>query len=218
MKTLSWLVLLVSASGFTETLTFDSAAIGRTPAGWAAAVPQPGTASSWRVLKDPTAPTQPYVLAHVPAAQPGATFPIVVLERSNCRDGEISVKFKAAGGKREQDAGLVWRYRDPKNYYVVRADAHENNVAMFKVVNGKAVPLAPRGRPAAAFAVHHNVNADTWGILKVVFKGPVLSVYYDHRRILQVEDHSYTGPGKVGLWTREDSLAFFDNFQIVRKQ
>lgn len=218
MKTLSWLVLLVTASGFTETLTFDSAAIGKIPAGWVAAVPQAGSAPSWKVMKDPSAPTQPYVLAHVPAAQPGSAFPIVLLERSHCRDGEVSVKFKAAGGKREQDAGLVWRYRDPRNYYVVRADAHENNVVLYKVVNGKPVPLTPRGRPAAAFAVQHNVNADTWGILKVVFKGPALSVYYDHRRILRVDDFSYTGPGKVGLWTREDSLAFFDNFRIVRKQ
>jgi hypothetical protein len=143
---------------------------------------------------------------------------MAILQKSACRDGEISVKFKALPGKHEQDAGLVWRYRDPQNYYVVRADAEENNVVMYKVVNGHPQPLAPRGRPASAYAVRHAVNAGTWGILKVVFKGPAFSVYYDHRRILQVDDPSYTGPGQVGLWTRADSVTYFDNFRLVRKQ
>jgi hypothetical protein len=219
MKTLSWLITLALASSVTETLTFDRATFGRTPAGWTAVGSGPASAEAWKIIKDPSAPTQPYVLAHEPQNGAGGDIPrMAILQGPVCRDGEISVKFKPVAGKQDQDAGLVWRYRDPNNYYVVRADAQEKNVAMYRVVNGKPIPLAPRGRHAGSYAVRHLVSPNTWGILKVVFKGPAYSVYYDHRRILQVDDASYTGPGKVGVWTRSDSLTYFDNFHVIRKQ
>jgi hypothetical protein len=85
------------------------------------------------------------------------------------------------------------------------------------VEDGKRIPLAPRGRPANAYTVKHPVTPNDWSILKVAFKGPLFSVYYDHRRIFQVDDRSFSRPGKVGLWARADSAAYFDNFRVVRK-
>jgi hypothetical protein len=61
------------------------------------------------------------------------------------------------------------------------------------------------------------VPANSWSILKVVFKGPVFSVYFNHRRLLQVEDRSYQGVGKVGLWTKADSVTYFDDFRVAQK-
>ncbi len=212
MKTLAWLVMLAMSPGVTETLTFDSATVGKLPSGWATA--DAGASAAWRVVKDPSAPTKPYVLAHVP---PAPRAPVAVLDKPDFSDGEVSVKFKALGGRPEQDAGLVWRYRDDNNYYVVRADAREKNLVLYKVEDGKRIPLAPRGRPANAYSVKHPVNPNDWSILKVTFKGPLFSVYYDHRRIFQVDDNTFRSPGKVGLWARADSTAYFDNFRVVRR-
>ena len=211
MKTFTWLVMLAMSTGTTETLTFDSATVGKLPSGWATAA---GGSQPWRVVKDASAPTQPYVLAHVP---PDPLSPVAILEMPDFSDGEVSVKFKALSGKSDQDAGLVWRYRDEKNYYVVRADAREKNVVLYKVEDGRRIPLAPRGRPANAYKVKHRVTPDGWGILKVTFKGPLFSVYYDHRRIFQVDDRTFGQPGRVGLWARADSAAYFDNFRVVSK-
>ncbi|HWQ56602.1 MAG TPA: hypothetical protein VN442_23140 [Bryobacteraceae bacterium] len=216
MKTLSWLVTLALAPAITEMANFDTSTYGKTPSGWITVATRPGAPPAWKVIKDSTAPTPPYVLAHVPGEAP-SHFPMVVLDKSDSRDGEISVKFKPVGASGERKAGLVWRYRDENNYYFVRADAQNKNVIMYRVENGTPVALAPRGRPAHEYAVKHNVDADSWSILKVVYKGPRLTVYYDHRRILQVEDPSFTGPGKVGLWTRAASTTLFDNFRLVRK-
>ncbi|MCL4401693.1 MAG: hypothetical protein M1436_03380 [Acidobacteria bacterium] len=216
MKTLTWLVMLAMSSNFTETLTFDSATIGKLPSGWAATTARPGATPPWRIFKDPSAPTQPYVLAHIPPDRENPLAPVAILEKPSVKDGEVSVKFKAVGGKPEQDAGVVWRYLDENNYYFVRADAVEKNVAMFKVEDGKRIPLAPRGR--RAYPVKHRVTPNAWGILKVAFKGHTFSVYYDHRRIFQVQDPTFSQPGKVGLWTRAESTAYFDNFRVVENR
>jgi hypothetical protein len=212
MKTLTWLVMLAMSPSITETATFDSSALGRLPAGWTASAPR------WQVMKDPSAPTPPYVLAHIPSAQNPAVSPVALLEKPALQDGEVSVKFKPLSGRPDQCAGLVWRYQDENNYYFVRADVAAKNVVMYKVENGKRIPLAPRGRPAASYPVKHVVTPNDWSILKVTFNGPVFSVYYDHRRIFRVEDGTFSNSGKVGLWARASSAAYFDNFRVVTKK
>ena len=52
-------------------------------------------------------------------------------------NGEVHVKFKPISGSVDQAAGLVWRYQDEDNYYIVRANALEDNVVLYKVQGGK---------------------------------------------------------------------------------
>lgn len=216
MKLTGWLVMLTMSMATTQTLTFDHAPYGQVPPGWLAACA--GCSAKWEILKDPTAPSQPYVFAQVSRSGPENRVPIAIYSGADVRDGEVSVKFKPVAGREDQAAGLVWRYRDENNYYVVRANALENNVALFKVQNGKRYALAPRGKPAGTTGVHHRVNPNTWSILKVAFRGNTFNVYYDHRRILLVEDGTFPTSGKVGLWTQADSVTYFDNFRFVKRQ
>jgi hypothetical protein len=218
MKLTSWLVMLSMAMGISQNLTFDTAPYGRLPQGWVAACTHQGAPPQWQILKDPTAPSQPYVLGQLSTAGPEDRCPLAIYNDTDFRDGEVSVKFKPVAGKEDQAGGLVFRYRDENNYYVVRANALEKNVVLFRVQNGKRVPLAPRGKPAGTYGVKHNVNPNAWSILKVAFKGNSFSVYYDHRRILQADDASLPGAGKVGLWTKADSITYFDNFRVVKKR
>ena len=217
VKALSWLLALMMAPTPTEIATFDTAIYGKTPAGWMGGAARPGDAASWKVIKDPTAPSQPYVLAHVPSGGPAGPRP-AILEDHQCSDGEIIVRFKALSRDAEPQAGLVWRYRDPGNYYYVRANAANRNVILYRVSGGKSIPLAPRGRASHDYTVPHHVFPDSWTILKVVFSGPRMSVYYNHRRILQVEDAHFTGSGRVGVWTRASSAAHFDDFKLFARR
>jgi hypothetical protein len=127
------------------------------------------------------------------------------------------VKFKTVAGKTDQAAGLVWRYRDPNNYYLVRANALENNIVMYKVQNGNRISLDPKGKPPKTYGVRHRIPSRTWNILKVTFKKSRFEVYYDHRKVFEVEDSTFTQPGKLGLWTRADSVTYFDDFQFSGK-
>ena len=133
---------------FAEIVAFDSAKAGMAPTGWTVAMTHTGGAPKWEILRDDSAPSKPNVLAQTSMDSTGGRFPLAIYDRATVRDGIVSVKFKAVSGRVDQGAGLVWRYRDANNYYIVRANALENNVVLYKgVQNGERVSLAPkRGR------------------------------------------------------------------------
>lgn len=207
------LVALVEA----EVIRFDSAQPGSLPTGWTVVMTQPGTAPKWEVLKDASAPSKPNVLAQVSVDGTDSRFPMAIFNPAICRDGEVSVKFKTVSGKADQTAGLVWRYRDPNNYYLVRANALENNIVMYRVEAGNRILLAPKGRPPKTLGVRHRIPSRTWSILKVSFKKSHFEVYFDHRKVFEAEDSTAPQAGKVGLWTKADSVTYFDDFQVSKK-
>src|SRR5436190_14772181 len=197
-------------------INFDHATPGGLPPGWSCLSNQGGT-SRWEIVKDHTAPTPPYVFAPISNDPDNSRFPVAILDNPVFQNGEISVRMKPVAGKEDKAGGLIWRFRDPNDYYVVRANALENNVALYRVQNGHWQALRPKGAFSNGSSVRHHVPANSWSILKVTFKGPVFSVYFNHRRIFQVEDKSYQGPGKVGLWTKADAVTYFDDFRVTPK-
>jgi hypothetical protein len=208
---LSW-GILASANNI---INFDNAPVGKLPPEWT--VPAtPGAMARWEVRKDPTAPTPPYVLAQV-SSHPRDEFSLAILNSLSLRNGDISVRLKPVAGHEDQGAGLVFRYRDEKNYYLVRADSHDGEIAVYKVENGRCTPIRPRGVSPSTFAIKHTIQPNTWNILKVSVRGNRFQVYVNHRRLLQADDSSFAGPGKVGLVTVADSVAYFDDFRVYPK-
>jgi hypothetical protein len=176
-----------------------------------------GAPAKWSVVKDSTAPSPPYVLALTQDNREGRP-PLAIVKGVSFRDGEISVRCKPRPGTELRAAGLVWRYQNDNNYYLLQADAGINRIILCKVQNGKATVLPLKGAPPARVnGVKHTIPTDDWSLLKVVARGPVFSVYFDHRRVLQVEDHTFGGAGKVGLWTSAESLAYFDDFRVTSR-
>ena len=176
-----------------------------------------GAAPRWEVLRDPSAPTQPYVLAQISNESGKDRFPLAILDGVSLRDGDVSVRLKTISGHEGQAGGLVFRYRDEKNYYLVRASALEDNVELCKVENGQRIPILPRGVKPSEYGVKHDIKSNAWHILKVSVRGNRFQVYVNHRRILQAEDSTYPGAGRVGLWTVADSVAYFDDFRVFPK-
>ena len=117
----------------------------------------------------------------------------------------------------DQGAGLVWRYRDPDNYYIVRANALEDNVVLYKVQNGQRVSLATKGAVSNNYGVKHRVPKQIWSTLSVGFQGNLFTVSLDNQKLFDVEDSTFTGTGKTGLWTKSDSVIYFDDFQVVEQ-
>jgi hypothetical protein len=108
-----------------------------------------------------------------------------------------------------RSGGVVFRYRDPENYYVASVDSLRQDVDVYKVENGVRKPLLS--------PVKHDVPANQWSILKVWVGGNRIQVYLDHRRVLRVDDATFRGAGKVGLQTGGDSVTFFDDFRVYPK-
>jgi len=217
MNSLGWLVSFGLIAAPAHLINFDRAPLGKTPPGWTVAMTNQGAAPRWEILKDTSAPTQPYVLAQVSADPRRDRVPLAILEEVSLRDGDISVRLKPVSGKEDRAGGLVFRYRDDRNYYFVRANAVGDDVSVYKVENGQRIPIAPRGVPPSVFGVKHDIQPNAWHILKVSVRGNRFQVYVNHRRILQAEDSTFNGPGKVGLCTVADSVTYFDDFRVYPK-
>ncbi|MBZ5677204.1 MAG: hypothetical protein LAP61_23410 [Acidobacteriia bacterium] len=211
----SLLVLAAIHPCHAETINFDRNTSGEAPSGWTIAMTHQGGPPKWQVLRESSAPSKPNVLAQVSGDRTAGRFPLAIWDGISVKDGTISVKFKAVSGTVDQGAGLVWRYRDPNNYYIVRANALENNVVLYKVQNGERVSLAPRGAVSNAYGVKHQVPKQTWSTLSVSFQGNLFTVSLDSEKLFDVEDSTFTGAGKTGLWTKSDSVIYFDDFQVV---
>ncbi len=158
----------------------------------------------WTVEQDDTAPSKLNVVK-----QSGQAYPLLLKDDINLQDGFIQVKFKAVAGSEDRAAGLVWRAKDANNYYVVRANALEDNVVLYKTVKGARSALDIVGRKGG-YGVDFSVPADQWIDLRVDFKGSRFVVRYNNKVLFEVDDSTFNDGGMVGLWTKADSVLLFD--------
>ena len=196
-----------------QTIDFNKDNAGAPPKGFSAALTGQGKPGVWVVTRDDGAPNQGHVLAQTDADATGYRFPVCVYDGVTARDVDVSVKFKAVSGKKDQAAGVVWRYRDKDNYYIVRANALENNVVLYKVQRGKRedLPLKGAGR---TYGKQVKVPAGQWNALRVTAKGNLFAVWLNGAQLFEVEDATFGEAGKVGLWTKADSVTYFDDLQV----
>jgi hypothetical protein len=143
-------------------------------------------------------------------------FPVAVLSEVSAADVDLSVRARPVSGRVDQAAGLVWRYRDQDNYYVARANALEDNVVLYKVENGKRIDLPVKGE-GRTYGKKADVPAGQWSTLRVVAAGPSFEVHFNGNKLYEVEDGTFTQGGKVGVWTKADSVTQFDDLTVVTK-
>jgi hypothetical protein len=196
MKKLSLaLTTMIFATGLAaaETVNFNDMNVGAPPSVWTATQTGTGTAK-WAIEKDDSAPSKPNVLK-----QSGqATFPVCFKNDTNIRDGFVEVKFKPIAGKEDQAGGLIWRLQDANNYYIARANALENNVTIYHTIKGKRTEKK-RARMQVASGAWHTLRVD-------------FTVTFDGKKALQWDDETFKDAGKVGVWTKADSVTEFDDF------
>jgi protein-tyrosine-phosphatase len=205
----------MSAFAQSVRITFDQEKAGESPKGFTTALTGSGNPGVWVVLKDETAPSRGNVLAQTDADKTGYRFPVCVYDGLTVKDADISVKIKAISGVADQGGGVVWRYRDKDNYYVVRANALEDNVVLYKVQNGRRedLPLKGEGR---TYGRKVKVPSTQWNTLRVTALGPLMTIYFNGTKLYEAEDSTFTEAGRVGLWTKADSVIHFDDLQISR--
>ena len=208
---LTMAVILTTGTAFGGTVTFDDAKTGAPPPGWTATQTGNGSAK-WSVEKDDSAPSKPNVLK-----QSGqATFPVCIKDDTNLKGGFVEVKFKPVSGKEDQAGGVLWRAKDSNNYYIARANALEGNVVLYKTVNGKRSSLDIVGRKGG-YGVKETVASGQWHTLRVEFAGNKFSLLFNGKKVFDVEDTTFTEAGKVGVWTKADSVTLFDDFTYGSK-
>ena len=215
VKRLLGVAFLLHSLASSEVIRFDNCVPGKLPSGGTAAMTHDGAAPRWESVRDESAPKPPNVFAQLSGDRTAARFPLAIWDGAAVRDGEVNVAFKVVEGAIDQAAGIVWRYQDANNYYIVRANALENNVVLYKVEKGVRLSIAPQGLPSRSYGVKHEIPRRQWNTLKISFKDGSFTVFLNEERLFATEDRTFTNAGKTGVWTKADSITFFSNFTVV---
>jgi hypothetical protein len=187
------------------TWSFDADKAAKTPVGFTFGRTGEGKEGTWVVLAVKDAPSGGNVLAQTDADNTDFRFPVAVADVAPLADLALSVKCKPVSGKVDQACGLVLRYQDANNYYVTRANALEGNVRFYYVKNGRREQLK---------SWSGKIKSGVWHDYKVEAKGDHFVVAFDGKQVLDVTDNTFTQPGKVGVWTKADSVTYFDDLKI----
>lgn len=136
-----------------------------------------------------------------------AYFPICVANGiEDFRGGELSVRFKPLAGRIDQAAGIIFNVKPNGDYLVVRANALENNLVLFKYVHGK--------RGSVKWIRNVPTGTGKWHDLKVSVRGKHIQGYLDGKLLLE-EDWIEPISGRTGVWSKADSVAYFDDYEVV---
>jgi hypothetical protein len=198
------LVLAFPAVAAAQTVTFAEAAVGSTPKDFEYGLTGGGTAVKWAIVADPTA-SGGKALAQTSQDRTDYRFPLAIYAPTLPPNVEVTIRFKPTAGDVDQAGGVVVRLVDSNNYYIARANALEENIRFYRVVDGNRQQLG---------SANVKVKSGEWRTLTLRALGDRFSVSSDGTELFAVSDKTFPGPGRVGLWTKSDSVTSFDRLEI----
>jgi hypothetical protein len=136
---------------------------------------------------------------------PSPDFPRIIIQDRSVTDFHLSVKCKSDRGDTDRACGLLFRAEDSDNYFITRSNALEDNVRLYRVVDGDRQEFASADRTVTP-ADYHTLEVDARGTrIEISWNGEVI----------MSEDDGTFARGAIGLWTKADSLVRFDDLVLV---
>ncbi len=190
-------------------LNFEQATAGTLPPGWSADKTGQGNDIKWAIVQEDTNKA----LGQLTKSNPSNHFNVVTFDSLITKNVHLKTRFKSVSGRIDQGGGFVWRYQNPDNYYIVRANSLEDNVVLYKVQNGKRtdLPLIGKGRTYGADA---KVPTNAWHDLELEARDNLFIVSVNGQELFRVNDTTFLNAGKIGFWTKADAYTYFDNLEI----
>jgi len=197
---------------------FSEANQGQKPPGFRSAVTGNGKPGEWKILLDetpsllpPLTPQAPAlarkpVLAQLAEDPTDEHFPLLIFEEETFGDFTLTTRFKTVRGEKERMAGIAFRIQNETNYYVVRASSLGNTFRFYKVVNGeRSAPIGPEAI----------IPSGVWHELSVECRGNTIRCLLNGKELIPLlTDNSFVR-GKIGFWTKSDSVSYFTDARIV---
>ena len=194
---------LAALAGESLTLDFENSAPGKVPAGITIAeTAGTGHTATWEVIEAKGAPSGKHAFGITNNENYGHTFNLALVKGSSFGDVDVSVKVKAVSGKEDQGGGVVWRAADADNYYITRWNPLENNFRVYYVKKARRRQLA---------SARVKLDTSKWHTVRAVMRGKHIDCYLDGKKLLSVDDATFTRPGMVGLWVKADGRTLFDD-------
>jgi hypothetical protein len=193
------------AEGETNMIQLDQMTAGKPPPGFSFGRTGRGTQGQWTVVADPSAKSG-FAIEQSSTDTTDYRFPLAFPATFSAKNVKAEIRFKAVSGKVDRAAGIAVRMHDPDNYYIARANALEDNVRFYRVVNGRRQQLGTANR---------RVTSGDWHTLTLEAQGQRFTVAYDGAKLFEVTDDTFTEAGGVALWTKSDSVTRFDTMTIT---
>ena len=145
------------------------------------------------------------VLAQTSEDMTDERFPMYIYDGEQFRNFRFTTQFKIVSGITEQMAGVVFRFQNTSNFYVVRVSALGKNIRFYKVVNNvRSDPIGPGCQLAP----------DSWHQLAVQCEGNQITFWLDgHLATSPLGDNTFA-EGKIGFWTKSDAVTYFANASV----
>jgi hypothetical protein len=217
-----WLLALLALPAVAAELKIDFSEfhLDQTPPGFRSTLMGQGKPGDWQIIMDdvppllpPLTPDAPVfskrpVLAQLAQDTTDEHFPMLIYDGEIFEDFTLTTRFKTVHGTKEQMAGIAFRIQNETNYYVLRASSLGNNCRFYKVVNGA------RGNP---FGPAVGLPAGVWHELSIECKGNQINLQLDGRALIGTLNDDSFARGKIGFWTKSDSVSYFADTKVVYK-
>jgi hypothetical protein len=214
------LTLTLSAIGAERAFRFGDYQEGGLPPGFRSTVTGKGKPGDWKLIIEPVPSLLPPLTSGPAPSHSGHTvlaqtardptdehFPLLVYDDEKFGDFTLTTKIKTVRGVVEQMAGIAFRIQNESNYYVVRASSLGNTFRFYKVLDGQRGPPVGPELP---------IPAGTWHDLTVDCKGNQIRCLLDGKEQISVNDKANAlTSGKIGFWTKSDSVSYFGDTTIV---
>lgn len=133
-------------------------------------------------------------------------FPLCIADRPVAKNAEVELSFVAHEGGIARVAGIVLRFADPQDFYVVEADALAGRVRLVRVVDGQQRPIVDSTVSFTTGAAHS---------LRVRAIDASFTATFDDQVLFEAYDSAIASPGRFGIWSRADSATSFGDLFIT---
>lgn len=187
-----------------ETIRFTGETAGAPPANFEFGRTGGGGPGRWAVVRDDKADGG-FAVEQQSQDPTDLRFPLAIYQPLSAKNVDVQVRFKPLAGKIDRAGGIAVRLISADNYYVVRANALEDNVRFYRVVAGRREQLA---------TANVKVPSNEWHALGLRAEGDRFTITFNGKELYAVTDKTFEVAGRVALWTKADSVTRFDQLDI----
>lgn len=201
-----WLLTVSTAAA--QTITFDNDRVGQPPRDFEFGLAGDGGPGRWQVVTDKTAEGGK-ALAQLSTNTAANRFLVAIYNPTVFANGQIATHCRPVAGRVDRACGVIVRANDPKNYYIARSNALENNVRFYRIRNGQRQQLAS--------ADNIKVASGQWHTLTLSVEDNRYTVIFNDKTLYTVTDmpaNAQPAEGHAGLWLKSDSVTHFDRIEI----
>jgi hypothetical protein len=214
-------LLAIPVLAAVRTVNFSECPLDQTPPGFRSTVAGQGPPGDWRVISEDVPPVLAPLTSKAPSVSRRAVlaqvarnpidehFPMLIMDGETYGDFTLSTHFKIVGGAAAQMAGIVFRFQDEKNFYVLLASSLDSRFWFYKVVNGVRGPLIGPQAP---------VSKGEWHEMTIQCEGNHIHCSLDGKELIPMMTDNSFSRGKIGFWAKSDSVCYFAEAKVSYAQ